>query len=92
VITGEATAGRGFDRTVELEGGHCYTLVSVGAEAIQALHTYLYDPAGKRIGDDATSSNVSCFTACAIESGFYRFNVKAAKGLGHFRTAVLRSP
>ncbi|MSP59314.1 MAG: hypothetical protein EXR72_03055 [Myxococcales bacterium] len=89
VLAGFSSEGRGQDLFVTLEGGRCYTFVSVGSPMIRQLNSYLFMPGrGKRLASERSRSNMTKITHCAAFPGPYHLEIKAEEGGGEFRTGV----
>ncbi len=88
LLSGMGGRGEGQDFFINLEGGHCYTIITVAAPSMPRIYTYLWSPLNKRVASDRSSSNVSRLVCCATMPGPYHFQAKPAEGAGEFRVGV----
>lgn len=72
------------DFPVNLQAGHCYTVIAVGAPSASDLDLYLFDPNNSRKTSDRERNNMPHITHCAGLPGPYRVRVQMYRGSGPF--------
>jgi hypothetical protein len=89
VLAGFTSDGKGHDLFVQLEPGHCYTFVTVGAPTIKEINTYLWEPnTNRRLADNRSNTNLSHLTTCATMPGAYHYQAKSTGGYGEYRLGI----
>lgn len=72
------------DFPINLQAGHCYTVIGVGAPSATDLDLYLFDPNNDRKTSDRERNNMPHITHCAGLPGPYRVRVQMYRGSGPF--------
>lgn len=74
---------------VDLDGGHCYTVIAVGSPSAHDIDLSLLDPSGNRVAEDAEGSvNVRTASTCPPFPGPHRVTVRMTAGYGAFGVQV----
>ena len=76
------------DWYVNLDAGHCYTIVGAAGAGVGALSLSLWAPNNKRVGDVKPKVPWAALPVCAVMGGPYHLQAKAARGAGEYRVSV----
>ncbi len=86
---GRLQTSRSCTWATELQGGHCYTILSVGAPSAHDMDLTINDPSGNRVADDTEGAGAQrTATTCPPFTGPYRVNVRMTAGYGPFGVQV----
>jgi hypothetical protein len=83
-----AEEGGRSDWFVDLEGGHCYTLVGEGADSVKKLYLYLWGPKGRRLQSTREDTPHAQMSYCTAFPGHYHFQAKVDDGQGEYRVGI----
>lgn len=72
------------DFSVNLQSGHCYTVIGVGDPSVTDLDMFLFDGTGTQVAQDQATDNFPIVQNCPSVPGNFRVQVKMYSGYGNF--------
>ena len=79
------------DFSVNLQVGHCYTLIGVGTASVTDLDLFLFDQNGSQVAQDQETDNFPVVSSCPNMTGAFRVQAKMYGGSGEFGLQVFGS-
>jgi hypothetical protein len=95
-LTGTLDEGGRRDLLMVLRAPYCYRILGVGAESVQDMDLFLYDPNGVQTHQDPAQDRFPLLgkqsDICPPVSGKYRLQVHMYKGGGEYAVRAFRTP
>jgi hypothetical protein len=89
---GSLATGGSQNYSVQMQPGHCYKIIGVGAPGVQDLDLKLYGPDGAQVDQDIATDNYPVIglqqPLCPTTAGAYRLEVLMFAGSGEFAVQV----
>ena len=95
-VTGKLEEGGRQDYLMVLKGAFCYRILGVGAESVEDMDLFLYDPNGVQTHQDPAQDRFPLLgkqaDICPPAAGQYRVQVHMYKGGGDYAVRAYRTP
>jgi hypothetical protein len=89
---GSLATGASQNYSVQMQPGHCYKIIGVGAPGVQDLDLKLYGPDGAQVDQDIATDNYPVIglqqPLCPTTAGAYRLEALMFAGTGEFAVQV----
>ncbi|MBC7174360.1 MAG: hypothetical protein H5U40_18080 [Polyangiaceae bacterium] len=91
-IIARVLEGEALRRNERLEAARCYVVVARGESMVRGVALYLLDPSGAEVARDLEGRDESRIEYCAMETGEYLIEARAAEGSGDVGVSLLVDP